>query len=104
MNKMILLAMLVLGGVFCHHQVVAARAFHRLSEVPAHPEGAGGFARLHPTSALTSYLEQGRHTVFIFSATWCPACQSLEGRLPAFINERPDVAVRSIDVSTPEST
>jgi len=39
----------------------------------------------HTGIAVTSPLATGHHTVFIFSAAWCPACRALEGHLPRFL-------------------
>ena len=104
MNKMIVVVVLGLCAYFGHRQYAAAQAYKALSEVASNPQGAGGFKRLQPIQRLTAYLEPGRHTVFIFSAQWCPACRALESELPQFVLQRPDVAIRSISVDDAQST
>lgn len=98
MNKTGIVLVLAVCGYFGYRHLASARAIQRLSEVPANATGAGGFSRLSPTEPLVNYLEPGRHNVFIFSATWCPACQALEAQLPRFVQQRPDVAIHSIDI------
>ena len=101
MNKPIIIAAIVFCAYFGHRHFASARAYGKLSQLPESPTGTAGFSRLSPTQPLEAYREPGRHTVFIFSATWCPACRALEGHLPAFLEKRPDVAVRSISIDDP---
>jgi thiol-disulfide isomerase/thioredoxin len=65
------------------------------------PGGTGGMESFQPSRELSNYRQPNRHTVFIFSANWCPGCRSLEGYLPAFLEARKDVAIRHISVDDP---
>jgi len=72
----------------------------RLARVPeTFPTGSqGGIRQILPTGEIGGHRVPGRHTVIVVSATWCGPCQSLAGYLRDFAVQRPDVAIRKIDV------
>ena len=103
-QAIVIVVALGLCGYFTHRHIAAASACRKLADVPTAIQGEGGFAHLSPTQPLPAYRQTGRHTVFIFSAQWCPGCRSLEAQLPHFLDLRPDVAVRHISVDDPAAS
>jgi len=69
-----------------------------VAQIPTNPGGTGGITTIEPSRELANYCEPNRHTVFIFTADWCPGCRSLEAYLPGFLELRKDVAIRQIRV------
>jgi thiol-disulfide isomerase/thioredoxin len=105
MKKAIVIVIaLGLCGYFAQRRIAAASACRKLADVPMAPQGDGGFEHLCPTQPLAAYRQSGRHTVFIFSAQWCPGCRSLEVQLPHFLELRHDVAIRHISVDDPAAS
>jgi thiol-disulfide isomerase/thioredoxin len=109
MKKAIVIVIaLGLCGYFAQRRIAAASACRKLADVPAAAaavaQADGGFAHLCPTQPLAAYRQSGRHTVFIFSAQWCPGCRSLEAQLPHFLELRRDVAIRHISVDDPAAS
>jgi thiol-disulfide isomerase/thioredoxin len=105
MNSKILIAFVViLCGYFGYRHMASVNAAKALAQVPVNPGGTGGMDSLEPTRELSNYRQPNRHTVFIFSANWCPGCRSLEGYLPAFLEARKDVAIRHISVDDPATS
>src|SRR3982074_122071 len=93
-GKILILFVVVFCGYFGYRHIASANAAKALAQVPANPGGMGGMESLQPTREPANSRQPNRHTVFIFSANWCPGCRSLEGYLPAFLEARKDVAIR----------
>ncbi|MCG8583981.1 MAG: thioredoxin family protein [Pirellulales bacterium] len=75
-------------------------AFDRLvrpTDAATTPPGRTGVLPGMPSVPLTSQLEAGRITVFVFSGRWCPACRRLERSIRRFVAVRPDVAFKFIE-------
>jgi hypothetical protein len=102
MSRLLILTTIVFCGLFGFRHITSAQGYARLTKVPENLDGPGGFSRLAPTDKLDTYVRPGHHTVFIFSAAWCPACRALEGHLPHFLELRPDVVVRMISIDDPQ--
>jgi hypothetical protein len=103
-KAVVIVVALGLCGYFAQRHFAAASACRKLADVPIVAQGEGGFEHLCPTQPLTAYRVNGRHTVFIFSAQWCPGCRSLEAQLPHFLELRRDVAIRHISVDDPAAS
>jgi hypothetical protein len=54
--------------------------------------------RIIPDSDLAGWCVPRRHTVIVFTAKWCPGCQSLEQGLKMLTDTRGDVVVRKVSM------
>lgn len=47
---------------------------------------------------LEKHLAAGKYTIFDYYADWCPPCRALDPQLRRLAADRPDVALRKVDI------
>jgi thiol-disulfide isomerase/thioredoxin len=47
---------------------------------------------------LDAHLAAGKYTIFDYYADWCPPCRVLDPQLRRLAADRPDVAIRKVDI------
>ncbi len=47
---------------------------------------------------LKEHLAAGKYTIFDYYADWCPPCRALDPQLRRLAADRPDVALRKVDI------
>ena len=73
-----------------------------LTTRPAPPEEIqGGDVQIVSKGAAFDYkkhLAAGKYTIFDYYADWCPPCRVLDPQLRRLAADRPDVALRKVDI------
>jgi len=100
-GKVILCLLIVACAVGAYVQMTAGPAPLEtlLKTAGAAPGYAhGDIQMIEPGPSVERFCEPGRITVFAFVSDSCPGCRKIRGHVQDHARQRPDVAIRLIDV------